>query len=748
MSFDLERLFDLLPAVHRTRDARLGEQSLTEKDAERLCELKEALEQALQDPASVQASEKGRQLDGLQWGPLKALLSLIAEQVAVLEEDLEQLYDDQFIETCAEWVAPYMGDLVGSSDLFIFPDAPFSRRADVANTLAYRRRKGTAAVLEQLGRDVTGWNSRVVEYFRLLATTQYVNHRRLDNHSWANVRPSKLLERLNGPFDYLAHAVDVRRIESGRGRHNIPNVGVFLWRLNSYSVTKYPAWQDPDNARRYRFDALGRDLPLHVRPQTEDEITHLAEMVNVPMRISRYMLDLNPEDYYGGEESKQVRSLVIYADGKEIGLTLPASPPGEEGTRRIVSANLGNVKNGSGAWAHMPRDKIAIDPELGRIAFPSDEPAPQQVYGTYHYGFSADLGGGEYPRTGLSVPTTSVPSDHPQLVQKIDNADSEAIIQITTNAMIEGDLDIALSPGQRLTLQAEDGKRPILNGSIRFVSAEDAQVTIDGLWITGGIGVAGNGRMDLTLRHCTLCPGGAPAFGPLSPPEQTFPDSLCWYDPGSSGTLALAKVISGPVKLSPDLSVDVTDSIIDAGRNDQVALGGPGTDGETAGKARIIRATVVGTVSVREIALGENSLFTGRVTSERKQQGCVRFCYLPPTSSVPRPYRCQPQRAVRDAIDEARRQEQVPRLSPQREDRIAELVRTRVKPCFTCRTYGKPEYMQLHDSCPVEIRAGGDDEAEMGVFHDLYQPQRQRNLRIRLNEYLRFGLEAGIIHAP
>ena len=48
-----------------------------------------------------------------QGGPLKALLSVIAEQVAVLEEDLDQLYDDQFIETCAEWVVPYIGDLVG-----------------------------------------------------------------------------------------------------------------------------------------------------------------------------------------------------------------------------------------------------------------------------------------------------------------------------------------------------------------------------------------------------------------------------------------------------------------------------------------------------------------------------------------------------------------------------------------------------------------------------------------------------------
>jgi hypothetical protein len=35
----------------------------------------------------------------------------------------------------------------------------------------------------------------------------------------------------------------------------------------------------------------------------------------------------------------------------------------------------------------------------------------------------------------------------------------------------------------------------------------------------------------------------------------------------------------------------------------------------------------------------------------------------------------------------------------------------------------------------------------MGVFHDLYQPQRESHLRTRLDEYLRFGLEAGILYA-
>ena len=35
----------------------------------------------------------------------------------------------------------------------------------------------------------------------------------------------------------------------------------------------------------------------------------------------------------------------------------------------------------------------------------------------------------------------------------------------------------------------------------------------------------------------------------------------------------------------------------------------------------------------------------------------------------------------------------------------------------------------------------------MGATHELHQPQRETNLRLRLDEYLRFGLEAGFFYA-
>lgn len=207
-----DRLYDLLPLVHRQRDAGQGY-------------------------------------------PLRALLRVIAEQVNLVEADIDQLYENWFIETCADWVVPYLGDLVGYRTAHeagepgaVTTDPGRQRnkiliaRREVANTIAYRRRKGTLALLELLAYSVAGWPARAVEYYRLLNWTQAINHLRTTRARTVDLRQGHALDLLNGPFDPLAHGVDVRGINSQHtpGRSNIPNVGVYVWRLKPYSVTATP----------------------------------------------------------------------------------------------------------------------------------------------------------------------------------------------------------------------------------------------------------------------------------------------------------------------------------------------------------------------------------------------------------------------------------------------------------------------------------------------------------------------------
>jgi hypothetical protein len=67
-------------------------------------------------------------------------------------------------------------------------------------------------------------------------------------------------------------------------------------------------------------------------------------------------------------------------------------------------------------------------------------------------------------------------------------------------------------------------------------------------------------------------------------------------------------------------------------------------------------------------------------------------------------------------------------------------------PTFTSPRYGHPAYGQLHRSTPVEITRGGADGSEMGALAHVKQSQRQDNLRLRLAEYLPFGLDPALVY--
>jgi len=387
MSLDLNKIYSLLPAVYRIRDAELAQHSGGMLDPQEQVELNDLLSN--QGPLTAKEAERLQQLqDKSQRGPLKALIAILAEQVEVLEDSLVQAYDDQFVETCQEWIVPYIGDLVAVSGLHDFPNAPFSNRAFVADALALRRRKGTVCVLEQLAQDVTGWSANVVEYFQRLATSQYMNHIRTTNLTLSDIRHADD-QLLNTPFDPCARTLEVRNIEPLRGKYNIPNIGVFLWRIAGNTITHAPAFEmDPPNGLRFLFDAIGRETQLYTRARTETQITQLSGPLNVPMAMSRRMLNLNVNAYYGGDFNEH-SILLEY--------TLPATSP----PINVTACDLSDVRDAGGhviGWAHQPKNSIGIDPKLGRIAFPSDVSSPKDVRVNYLYGFSARMGGGEYGR--------------------------------------------------------------------------------------------------------------------------------------------------------------------------------------------------------------------------------------------------------------------------------------------------------------------------------------------------------------
>ena len=715
MSFAADALFDLLPAIHRIRDIELAlsEPLLTPPEIAELA--------ALEAKAPPLTRAEQQTLTGLkekrERGPLASLLAVIAEQAAALEEDLDQLYDDQFIETCAEWVAPYIGDLIGYRTLHGVVPGVASPRAEVANTIRFRRRKGTAAMLEQLARDVTGWPARAVEFFERLGWTQYMNHRRPGAHYAPDLRRWAKLNWRDTAFDSLQHTVDVRRVSTGAGRYNIPNVGLFLWRIRAFPLTGSPAPADAldPGGRLMRFNPLGTDAPLFTNAETEAEVTHLAEPINVPLPIGRRWMSAHVEDYYGPG-----RSLVLEFAGAN-----PGDPPDAIPAAGIRVCDLSDVKDGGGnvvGWAHVPASgssTVAIDPVLGRMAF-ADAPA-RQVLATFHYGFTTAIGGGEYERgePAESVEPVRQVEGGAALQPDLDAVKSGGAVEILDSGRYAGTPSIAVNGGKTVALRAANGARPLLvaGGDITLDLGAEATLVLDGLVVSGGTlrlaAASDNKPRTLVLRHCTLVPRTDP--------------SLVVVDPFAR--IEIDRCIVGPLHVVDGAGVTIRDSTVDATADHLAGYRGPAGDLAPGGDLTIENSTVIGKVHAARIALASNTIFVSAlagggdtwkaaVWADRRQAGCVRFSYVPAGSRVPRRYRCQPEEG-----------------GPP------------VRPHFSTLRFGDPAYCQLRQATPDAIRRGADDESEMGVLHGLYQPQRETNLRVRLDEYLRFGLEAGIFYA-
>jgi hypothetical protein len=687
-------LFELLPAIHRIRDAALAEAA------------------------------------GQERGPQEELLALFADEISAVEENLEQLYDDLFIETCADWVTPYIGDLIGYRSLHGVVPRVASPRAEVAHTIALRRRKGTALVLEQLARDVTGWHARAVEFFELLATTQYMNHIRLHNLRCPDVRDREALQWIGSAFETACRSVDVRRVESGRGRHNIPNVGVFLWRIGSYSRRETPAVRVASH--RYRFSPLNHDVPLYNHPEAEVDITHLAEPFNAPVPITRRHLSRHLARHYGksaapGEPiDNPTPSVELFVGGAAI-----------ERDRIDVC----NLSDDGAAWAHTPpAGRYAIDPELGRIALSPDvddpDADPADVRVTWHQGELADLGGGEYergdtlPEPGPGVAVAQVPNTHQTLAAALTAVAGSGIVEITDSSRYDAPATIQVAAGKAVEIRASNGRRPtvVLSQPLEVSGGEDSTFTLNGLLVTGERirvpAVGGNALSRLRLVHTTVVPGLAltDAGAPQQPAEPALEIEL----PGVE--LELECSIVGAVCLDEHASCRAIDSIVDATARDRAAFAGPGGNAP-GGRLTLQSCTVIGKVFAAELPLVSDSILVAElaagdswaaaVRSVRKQTGCIRFSFLPFDSVVPRRYHCQP-----DSAEAARR----------------------IAPRFTSLRYGTPAYAQLQTRTPDAIRRGAESESEMGAYQHLYGPQRETNLRIRLAEYLRVGLRAGIFY--
>ena len=764
MAFDPNTLYNLLPAVYRERDANLNY-------------------------------------------PLRGLLSLIGTQAALLDGDIEQLYNNLFIETCDSWVIPYIGDLVSNNLLFdsnriagantaqtLFPDLagrdlrpPVAARvrADVAKTIYYRRRKATPRMLEELARDVTGWPAHVVEFFEHLGWTQNVEHLRYQCQ-WTDVRSLDAMDRIDGAFDQTSHTVDVRQINQQEGWYNIRNIGFFLWRVQSFPLLRVPARQ-ASKPWQYHFSPLGNPAPLFTRLRPEPAGNALVSEIDIAAPVRRTFFYQDLSDYretlpprgdftqvYGSFDPlpadpsiSSTTSFFIVLNGVPVNPAQNPNAPVSVFQAQITCAVLN-------PWpAAQPSGRvIAVDVDSGRLAIGDGWPATGPVDVFFHYGFSAALGGGGYDRRKWLVRRDLNPAPK---VYEVEEGGVAPVFSTLTGAIAQWQTDlrpdaiitildsrtyqlpnsITLRNEGSLAIEAANRQRPLLQTRAAGLSIDvsppvapgdpdrNGVLTLSGVVVEGFLHVTGDlGR--LRILHSTLIPGrkldedGKPL---------TSDPSIVVEATDSSGSKINAElqveaaysIVGGMIVPETATQIWLLDSIADGAGS--AAISGPaGGDGPALNTER---STFFGTVLVKFLEASD-IIFTSVVKAQRTQTGCVRFSYVPPGSHVPRRYRCQPDLEIEQELADARKRN--PALSPLEQAEIQSVIEGWLTPSFKAASYGSPYYAQLHLGCPAQIRTGAEDESEMGVFSHLKQPQRESNLKIRLREYLPFGLDAGIIY--
>jgi hypothetical protein len=469
-------------------------------------------------------------------GPLREMINRIGATAAELRRGIDRMWEDQSIETCDDWVIPYIADLLDTR-LVLGLDAR-GQRLDVANTIDYRRRKGTLAVLEQIASDITSWDAKVVEFFRRLGRTRHGLDPPIGPAAAAGSTISRLrlAEGLSGPltrtriggfanlrdvygatkartaFDEFFYTADTRVGQGVFGWYAIPHLGVFVWRLLSrvvgpvtpVAVQHCPGW--------FTFDPTGRDVPLFAQHRSGNQFGDnwvSPTEGQLPGPISQPLLDA---DIALGPVGLKLYPIDVTDLGQSALSVLSVAAMSPPQTDLVPAAAL------------------TLRPTKGRFAWHASPPMPPDLVASYCYGFPSLIGAGPYDRRGQAVvaetpaPEVTLTGGGGALTAGIP---ADGTITLADSLTYAGAQDIAVD--HALTLRAGNEQRPLVrldrNWIITGASAQ-THLTLDGMFVSGHDIVLRGSFASVTLTCCTLDPGSAATPGVFANPNASPPAGL------------------------------------------------------------------------------------------------------------------------------------------------------------------------------------------------------------------------------
>jgi hypothetical protein len=704
-------------------------------------------------------------------GPLQELLNRIGTETATLRRSIDRLWENQSIETCDDWVVPYIGDLLATRLVSCLNAR--AQRLDVAKTIYYRRRSGTLGVLEELAADIAGRDARTVEFFRRLGRTRHQFDPAIGN-IFAAAAPPWAPSTTYTAGQVVANGANAYRCVTGgtsaasggpTGTGTAIHDGGVIWTFvdpvgslvpavieglaGADSRTPAGGFADLRNA----YAAANTDTPFDEFAHTADlrrgvqsagwyNISHLG--VFVWWLQSFPILAASPVS-----NGKSPACFTFDPSGREMPLFAPSSRTAASFGDDWVSPDewqlpvairgvlwnsypdqlypsafwVGTVAGGTPA--PLPRNTTRIQPDRGVFSFVGAPPAGRIVT-TYHFGFMSTIGAGGFPERLLT------PIDQPAAVTTVGGASGldtalgglagAATVDIADSLTYAGLTTSLTLPAAPVVLRAQDLARPMVRwpggGATWTITGAGKSLVLQGLWLQGADIVLAGTFDTVSLRLVTLDPGtsgaGNPPFGTAIDGMPLAPVHL-WVE-AKITTLTLERCITGPIRTRAQGFIEqltATDSIIQAiptGATGDFALQ------TQSGNVSLSRTTVLGRAAVHRLDASECVLDDVAI-AEDTQHGCVRFSAYAQNSKLHAPYRS--------------------------------VAVPPVGPLFVSRRFGTPNYarlLRLADNAIIApqpgdtILGGAQNGAEMGAFSGEGIALERRGLAIKYEEYAPLGV--------
>lgn len=659
---------------------------------------------------------------------LDLLLAGVDEQVELLASDIDTIWDDLFIESCADWAVPYIGALVG-----LPPDAS---RLEVAYAVALRRRKGTPAALEDFAEIATGLTARVVEGWQSTLWAQRLGHPpplRIASMSLAD--GSRF--RIGTPFDRVRHSVT----PSGPYNPLAATAVVWPWQVGTFVAAEAAPAPEP---RRFSLHPLGAEAPPYVAPQTGRSAAERAsgalrartgDELDAPVRATYRVFEALAapgQITYGtnwtidpGHPLAQIPAplrpvlLELTLDGAQIpwsSLRFGSLPPGAAApapptaTQAVVDVARGRVELGSSlggtlrATWHRPltgdlgplASNLDGDPSARVVVVVDPSAAPDAVTATT---LADGIAKAETQSAGLD-PAESQPG----------RPDVE--IRLRTSDRLDAPPPQSFAPTlPRWRIVAERTMTPAIVGDLDL-DLDGCCLELGGFYLTGNL-VVGNGFDGVSLAFVTMDPTAG----------STVELAHDAWGLAFSARRSILGAIRAELSSQP---LTLQDSIVDGlGARLRTCGDAPGGTLRDALAAQVRFApalacsgvTFVGAVHTESIDAAD-CLFVDGVDAVQQQEGCLRHCYLGPDVPTPPPlpphYRCGP-------------------FPP---------------PIFASTGFEAAGYYALDLDRPQPLLSAASDGGEVGAYNHLRRGARIERLRRRVHEFVPLGLRAGLALAP